>query len=166
MKAIVAVDEKWGIGKDNDLLISIPEDMKHFIKHTKNKVVVMGKNTLDSFPGGNPLKGRTNIVISRKKSIDKDVVLVPSIEKALEEIKKYKGDDVLIVGGASIYEQFLDYCSECIITKIEKSFDADAFYPNLDEMDNWEIIEESEMMNYEGIEYKYLTYKNNDVKSF
>lgn len=166
MKAIVAVDEKWGIGKNNDLLISIPEDMKHFVKYTKNKVVVMGKNTLDSFPGGNPLKGRTNIVISRKESIDKDVILVPSIEKALEEIKKYNSDDVLIVGGASIYEQFLDYCSECIITKIEKSFDADVFYPNLDEKSNWKIIEESEKMNYEGIDYKYLIYRNDNIKSF
>ncbi len=166
MKAIVAVDENWGIGKDNDLLISIPEDMKHFVKHTKNKVVVMGRNTLDSFPGGNPLKGRTNIVISRKRSIDKDVILVSSIEKALEEIKKYNEDDVLIIGGASIYEQFLDYCSECIVTKIYKSFDADVFYPNIDKMNNWKLVEESENMNFQGIDYRYLIYKNNDVKKY
>ncbi len=120
MKSIVAVDKNWGIGKDNELLISIPEDMKHFVEHTRNKVVVMGKNTLDSFPGGNPLKGRINIEINRKSSIDKDVVLVSSIEEALEKVKKYHSDDVLVIGGASVYEQMLEYCSECIITKIDR----------------------------------------------
>ncbi len=160
MKSIVAVDKNWGIGKDNELLISIPEDMKHFVEHTRNKVVVMGKNTLDSFPGGNPLKGRINIVISRKSSIDKDVVLVSSIEEALEKVKKYHSDDVLVIGGASVYEQMLEYCSECIITKIDKVFDADTYYPNLDKLSNWEIVEESEEKEYEGVKYKYLTYKN------
>ncbi|WP_100065622.1 dihydrofolate reductase [Miniphocaeibacter massiliensis] len=159
MKSIVAVDINWGIGKNNDLLISIPDDMKHFIKQTKNKVVVMGKNTLDSFPGGNPLKGRTNIVISSKNEIDKDVILVSSIEELLKELKKYNPDDVLVVGGASVYKQLLNYCSECIVTEIDESFEADTYYPNLDKLDNWEIAEESEEYEYNGIKYKYLIYK-------
>ena len=163
MKSIVAVDKNWGIGKDNDLLISIPDDMKHFVKKTKNKVVIMGKNTLDSFPGGNPLKGRTNIVLSKKKEIDKDVILVASIEEILKEVEKYNTDDILVIGGASVYKQLLDYCSECIITQIDKSFDADTYYPNLDELSNWEVIEESEEMDFEGIKYKYLTYRNNTI---
>ncbi|MDL2311025.1 dihydrofolate reductase [Peptostreptococcaceae bacterium OttesenSCG-928-C18] len=163
MKAIVAVDKNWGIGKNNDLLISIPDDMKHFIKNTKDKIVVMGKNTLDSFPGGNPLKNRINIVLSKKEKIEKDVILVSSVKELLKEIKKYKPDDVIVIGGASVYKQLLDYCSECIVTKIEKSFDADTHYPNLDELSNWKITKESEEKEFEGIKYKYLVYKNINI---
>lgn len=166
MKAIVAVDNAWGIGNKNKLLISIPEDMKHFVKYTKNKIVIMGKNTLDSFPGGNPLKGRVNIVISSKEKIDKDIVLVSSIKEALEESKKFKEEDVFVIGGESVYKQLLPYCEQCIVTKINKTFEADAFFPNLDEKSNWELTEESENYNYEGIDYKFLIYKNMDVKCF
>ena len=166
MKAIVAVDNNWGIGKNNELLISIPDDMKHFVKYTRNKIVIMGKNTLDSFPGGNPLKGRKNIVISSKEKIDKDIILLSSIKEALEESKKFNEEDVFVIGGESVYKQLLPYCEKCIVTKINKTFEADAFFPNLDEKSNWELIEESEKYNYEGIDYKFLIYKNIDVKCF
>lgn len=166
MKSIVAVDKNWGIGRNNDMLISIPDDMKHFITHTKDKVVVMGKNTLDSFPEGKPLKNRVNIVLSRRDLKMDNVIFVKTIDEIFKEIKKYNSDDILVVGGGSVYKQLLPYCSNCLITKILKEFEAEIFYPNLDEMDNWKIIEESEEYDYEGIKYKFLNYKNNNIKKF
>lgn len=166
MKSIVAVDRNWGIGIDNDMLISIPEDMKYFVEQTRDKVVVMGKNTLDSFPGGKPLKNRINIVLSRSDLDNEGIVPVKTIEEILTEIKKYNSDDVLVVGGGSVYKQLLPYCSECIITKIDEEFKAEVFYPNLDELDNWKIVDESETHEHDGIKYKYLIYKNTDIKEF
>ena len=118
MKAIVAVDNNWGIGRDNDMLISIPDDMRFFVDQTTNKVVVMGRNTLESLPGGRPLKNRTNIVVSRSMDGRENVITVRSLEEALKEIKKHDTDKVMIIGGDSIYKQFLDYCHECIVTKL------------------------------------------------
>ena len=116
MKTIVAVDKKWGIGKANGLLFSLPEDMKFFRETTKGKVVVMGLNTLRSFPNGAPLKNRVNIVLS---DVDIDavdgLVVCRSIDELKREIKKYNPDDVFVIGGGMMYRQFCDFCSEAYI---------------------------------------------------
>ncbi|MDO5017922.1 MAG: dihydrofolate reductase [Lagierella massiliensis] len=165
MKAIVAVDENWAIGKDNDMLISIPDDMQFFVEQTREKVVVMGRNTLESLPGGRPLKNRTNIVVSRNMEERENVIVVRSLEEALEKIKKLGIENTMIVGGDSIYRQFLDYCEECIITKIQKKFDeADRYFLNLDEDDNWELINETDTYNWEGINYSFNWYRNLNLK--
>ena len=126
MRIIVAADNKWGIGKDNRLLVSIPADMKMFRQETTGKVVVMGRKTLESFPGGLPLKNRTNIVLTKNENYQaKGAVVVHTMEEALEEIKKYPSDQVYCIGGDSIYKQFLPYCDTAYVTKIDFSYEVD-----------------------------------------
>ncbi len=165
MKAIVAVDENWGIGKNNDLLFSIHEDMKHFQTQTLNKVVVMGANTLLSFPNSKPLKNRTNIVLWPDGERD-DVVLVRSLEELSSELKKYNADDTFVVGGAMFYKTMLPYCSEVIVTKVRANGDAKVFFENLDRMPNWTCVEESEMCDNGDYKFSFCTYQNSDVKEF
>ena len=144
MNIIVAVDKNWAIGKENKLLVSIPADMKFFRSTTTGKVVVMGRKTLESFPNGLPLKNRTNIVLTKDKNYKvKDAIIVHSIEEALEELKNYASEDVYVIGGDSIYAQMLPYCDTAHVTKIDFGYEADAWFPNLDENEEWKIAEES-----------------------
>lgn len=164
MKTIVAVDEKWGIGKKNDLLFSIPLDMKFFREKTSGKVVIMGSNTLKSFPGGNPLKNRTNIVLYPGGEKRDDCIIVDSLDELKEEVKKYNSDDVFVIGGAMFYHTMLPYCDTAYITKVEKDGGAEVFFDNLDKMDNWQVVETSEKFESNGLTLTFNTYKNNDVK--
>ncbi len=149
MNLIVAVDKNWAIGLGNKLLVSIPADMKFFRQTTTGKVVVMGRKTLESFPGGQPLKNRTNIVITRDENYKvKDGIVVSNIEEALEELKKYKDEDIFVIGGESIYRQMLPYCKTAFVTKIDHAYDADTFFPNLDEMEDWKLTGISEEQTY------------------
>lgn len=165
MKAIVAVDKNWGIGKNNDLLFSIPEDMKFFRQTTKDKIVVMGSNTLRSFPNGNPLKNRINIVLSSKLVRD-DCIIVDSVEKLLQEIKKYPLDDVYLIGGAMLYKTLLPYCTEALVTKVDADGSATAFFDNLDTLKEWTLQKESDIINSNGFNIKFTTYKNSRVKKY
>lgn len=159
MNIIVAVDKNWAIGCQNRLLISIPEDMRFFRDETMNKVVVMGRNTLTSFPSGKPLKNRTNIVLTRDKNFEmEDVTVVHSVEEALEVLKAYKSEDVYIIGGEQIYRQFLDYCDVAHITKIDYAYQADSYFPNLDEKEEWIVESDSEERTYYDIEYAFYKY--------
>lgn len=160
MNIIVAVDRNWGIGYQNKLLISIPDDMKFFRTTTTDKVVIMGKNTLLSFPNGKPLKNRVNIVITRDKNFKcEGAVVVNSIEAAVEEAKKYNSEDVYVIGGGSIYEQMLDYVDTAYVTYIDYAYQADTRFPNLDEKSEWVIAEESEEQTYFDVEYYFRKYK-------
>jgi len=158
MNIIVAVDKNWAIGKENKLLVSIPADMKFFRSTTTGKVVVMGRKTLESFPNGLPLKNRTNIVLTKDKNYKvKDAIIVHSIEEALEELKKYASEDVYVIGD-SIYAQMLPYCDTAHVTKIDFGYEADAWFPNLDENEEWKIAEESEEQTYFNLEYSFVKY--------
>ncbi|MDD3403947.1 MAG: dihydrofolate reductase [Hespellia sp.] len=160
MNLIVAVDSNWGIGKNNKLLVSIPSDMKFFREATGGKVVAMGRRTLESFPNGLPLKNRTNIVLTRDFSYKADgAVIVHTVEEMLEELKKYKEEDIFVIGGESVYREMLPYCSKAYITKIDHEFDADTFFPNLDEMDEWEMVYESEEQTCFDLEFTFTTYE-------
>jgi dihydrofolate reductase len=160
MNLIVAVDNNWAIGYQNKLLVSIPADMRFFRDETTNKVVIMGKNTLESFPGGQPLKNRVNIVIALEKDYKvKDAIVVYSIEEALEEARKYKSEDIFVIGGASIYRQLLPYCNVAHITKIDYAYLADTYFPNLDEMNDWYLAEESEEQTYYDLPYTFCRYQ-------
>ena len=144
MNIIVAVDKNWAIGKDNRLLVSIPADMKMFRQETTGKVCVMGRRTLESFPNGLPLKNRTNIVLTGNKDYHvKDAIVLHTVEEVLEEIKKYPSEDVYCIGGDSIYQQFLPYCDTAHVTKIDFAYEADRYFPNLDEMPEWQITARS-----------------------
>ena len=154
MNAIVAADKNWGIGYKNKLLISIPSDMKFFRQTTMNHVVVMGRKTLESFPNGLPLAKRTNIVLTRDQDYKvKGAILVHSEEELLEELKKYEEDDIFVIGGGSVYEMMLPYCNTVYVTKIDFAYQADTYFPNLDEMPEWEMTEESEEQTCFDIEF-------------
>ncbi len=159
MKLIVAVDENWGIGFKNELLVRIPADQRFFRETTTGNVVVMGRKTLDSFPGGKPLKDRVNIVLTKenRESVNGEII-VHSVEETLEEVKKYD-EEIYIIGGETIYRQFLPYCDEAYVTKIEYKYEADAYFPNLDKDEEWEMVEESEEQTYFDILYTFTKYK-------
>ena len=160
MNLIVAADANWGIGKDNKLLVSIPADMKFFRTTTSGKVVIMGRKTLESFPNGLPLKNRINIVITGNKDYKvKGAVVVHSIEEALREAGKYPSEDVYVIGGDSIYRQMLPYCTKAHVTKIDFAYQADTFFPDLDQMEEWKVTEESEEQTYFDLEYTFVTYE-------
>ncbi len=159
MNLIVAVDRNWAIGKDNKLLVSIPDDMKFFRETTTGKVVVMGRKTLESFPNGKPLKNRVNIVLTRDNNyMVNDAIVVHSKEELQKELEKYNSDDVYIIGGESIYRMMLDDCSRAYVTYVDYAYDADTFFPNLDEDDAWTLAEESEEQTYYDIEFYFRTY--------
>ena len=160
MNLIAAVDENWAIGKNNQLLVSIPADMKFFRTTTTGKVVVMGRKTLESFPNGLPLKNRTNIVLTHDKSYKvKDAIIVYSMDELWEELKKYDSDDIYVIGGESIYRQLVDECDVAHITKIDFAYDADAYFPNLDEKTDWELTADSEEQTYFDLIYHFLKYE-------
>lgn len=160
MNLIAAVDENWAIGKNNQLLVRIPADQKFFREMTTGKVVVMGRKTLESFPNGQPLKNRTNIVLTHNKDYAvKDAVVVHSMDELHEELKKYDSDDVFVIGGEKIYEQLLDECDVAHITKIDFTYDADAYFPNLDQNPDWEITGDSEEQTYFDLEYYFYRYE-------
>ena len=126
MNLIVAVDSNWAIGKENKLLVSIPQDMKFFRETTKGKVVAMGRKTL---------------------------------EEMVDELKKYDSEDIFVIGGESIYRQLLPYCTKAYITKIDHAYDADTYFPNLDEDPEWEMTKISDEQTYFDLEYVFTIYE-------
>lgn len=160
MNCIVAVDQNWAIGKDNKLLVSIPADMKFFRETTAGGVVIFGRKTLETFPGAQPLKNRINIVITRNKDYNvKGATVVHSIDEALKAAEAYNSEDVYVIGGDSIYKQMLPYCDVAIVTKIDYAYEADTYFPNLDEDDEWEMTATSEEQTYFDLEYAFTKYE-------
>ena len=146
MKLIVAVDKEWGIGNKGDLLARIRADLLNFRDLTSGKVVILGSNTLATFPGGKALKNRTNIVLHPSQDYKvENTTVVHSIDELLEEVKKYNTDDVFVIGGASVYRQMLDYCDTAYVTKFDKSYEKDVFFPNLDEHESWELVNKGDI---------------------
>lgn len=160
MKLIVNVDNEWNIGSDGDLVFPIREDMKFFRSTTMNKIVVMGRKTLDSFPGGNPLKNRVNIVLTRDSAFEREpAVITHSVEETLEKLKEYNTDDVYVIGGAEIYKMFLDYCDTALVTHVDAVAEkADKKFPDLSALPQWELSEKSEKKEENGIKFTFCTY--------
>ena len=160
MKAILAADKNWGIGYNNHLLVSIPSDMKFFRQTTTGKVVVMGRKTLESFPNGMPLKNRTNIVLTGNQNYQvKDAVVVHSEDELMDDLEKYDTDDIFVIGGESVYRMMLPHCDTVYVTKIDRAFQADTFFPDLDEMDEWVMTEESEEQTCFDLEFCFTKYE-------
>ncbi len=160
MKAILSADRNWGIGNGNKLLVSIPSDMKFFRQTTTGKVVVMGRKTLESFPNGQPLKNRTNIVLTENPDYRvKDAVIVHSKEELLKTLEQYDTEDIYIIGGESVYRMMLPYCDTVLVTKIDRAFQADTFVPDLDEMEEWEMTEEGEEQTCFDLEFRFTKYE-------
>ena len=165
MRAIFCADEKWGIGKDNGLLFSLPKDMKFFRETTKGKVVVMGRKTLESFPGGQPLKGWVNIVLSSKEAKE-GTVGAKSLDELFELLKNYPEDEVFVIGGESVYNALLPYCSEVYVTKVAADGKADTFVPDLDKEEAFVLAAEGEPVEDNGYTLRFCTYKNRAPKPF
>lgn len=158
--AIVAVDNNWGIGFNGELLERIPDDLKRFKQLTDDSTVVMGRKTWDSLPK-KPLPNRFNIIVTSQEADDNDIDIKHS---SMEEVKAFLeldlGIPVFIIGGGMIYRELLPYCQEVYVTKILKDHDnVDTYFPNLDEMEEWEQDESSENYNYNGVNYQYQHYR-------
>ena len=160
MNLIVAVSDNWGIGYKNKLLFSVPADMKFFRETTKDSVVIMGRKTLESFPGKKPLKNRVNIVLTSHSDYKvEDAVICHSVQDAIEYSKQYN-KEVFVIGGEAVYKEFLPFCKRAYVTKIHASVKADSFFPNLDENPDWKLEKMSETLEDNGYKFEFAEYVN------
>ncbi len=161
MKTIVNVDNNWGIGLGDSLINHIPADMKFFKEKTTGNVVVMGKSTFLTFPGQKALPNRVNIVLTTDRSWSApDVIVCHSIEELFEQLRRYDTNTVFVIGGSTVYEQLLPYCDTAYVTKVDNEKPADKFFPNLEESSEWKMVCESENMEYNGVNFKFTTYRS------
>ncbi len=158
MNAIVVADRNWAIGRNNGLLFSLPGDMKHFRTLTSGGTVIMGRRTLDSFPGGRPLPKRRNIVITRDPDFCREgCEIVHRPEEALALAGD--GDDVWLIGGGSIYAALLDRCRRACVTRVDTAApEADVFFPNLDALPAWAVEHTGEPITENGLTYRFVDY--------
>lgn len=167
MKLILAADENWAIGYKGGLLCHLSADLKYFKKMTTGHAVVMGRRTLESLPGKKGLPNRRNIVLTANKefSADNVDVICHDMNELMRTLKDGKGDDdVFVIGGANVYRQLLPLCDICYITKIYKTFPADVHFVNLDDVEEFEIADESDLMEENGIKYRFVTYERKSRK--
>lgn len=165
MNVIVNVSEDWGIGLQDRLLFRISADLRRFRELTAGKTVVLGRKTLATFPNGKPLKNRKNIVLTHDASFfAEDALVVHDLKELLTALKAENLENVCVIGGASIYEQLLAYCSHASVTKTFGKKEADRFFPNLDRLPNWKIETQSEIFEEDGIRFQYIDYVNQSPK--
>jgi dihydrofolate reductase len=161
MKIIAAIDKNRGIGKNGCMLVHLPADLKQFKDKTINKTVVMGRRTFESLPGHKPLANRANIVLTRHKGYNAgDAIVVNDLDELFSKLEAYDTDDVFVIGGEQIYKAMLKYCETAYVTLIDASFDADAFFPDIDSKEEWEIIDKSEKIHDNGYDIIFLSYRN------
>ena len=166
MNLIAAADRNWGIGKDGDLLVHLKKDMNYFKEKTTGHVIVMGRKTLESFPGGRPLKNRTNIILSRDPFYHVEgAMVVGSTEDLLACLKNERDREVWLVGGGSLYKALLPWCSRAYITELEAAYPADTFMPNLKDEQGWVLESRGERMEEKGIGFRFCIYKNTRVRN-
>ena len=161
MNLIVNVDKNWAIGLGSKLLVRIPQDMKYFRSMTTGHVVVMGRKTLESFPESKPLPNRANIVLTRDQSYQAPgALVVHSMEELKEELKKYPEEEVFVIGGGQIYRELLPLCDKAYVTKVDRAFDADVYFPDLDQDPQWKMTKVSEEQTYFDLEYVFAVYES------
>jgi len=161
MKAIVAVDEYYGIGKDGNLLFRISDDLKRFKKLTEGRAVIMGRRTLESLPGGKPLPDRINFVLTQNKEYNQlGIIPIHSLDEMQEIFQTLRSDNIFVIGGASVYAQLLEYCDTVYMTKVYKHEIADAIFPDLPN-DEWNPVSKSDRLTDEktGLVFRYLVYE-------
>ncbi|MCR4741046.1 MAG: dihydrofolate reductase [Lachnospiraceae bacterium] len=164
MTMIAAADNNWAIGNKGGLLIRIPNDHKRFREITTGEVVILGRKTLDTFPGGQPLKNRTNIILSRNKDYAvRDAIVVHSEEELNKCLEDFADKQIYVIGGESIYRLLLPYCDTALITKIDYSYTADAFIPDLSK-EGFVLAQTSEEMTCFDIEYRFEKWVRADRK--
>ena len=160
MRLISAVDRHWAIGNQGKLLVSIPQDQKRFRDQTIGGAIIMGRKPFESLPGQQPLYGRMNVILTNNKDYKvKNAVVCHSVEEALEAVKDVPENQVSVIGGESIYRQFLPYCTEADVTWIDFTYSADTFLPKLEETDGWKLVSESDEQTYFDLCYTYRLYR-------
>lgn len=160
MQAIVAVDRNWGIGYKGSLLVSIPNDHKMFRQATKGKTIIYGRKTLETFPLAQPLDQRRNVILSRNPGYSvRNAEVVHSVEELMELLKDENPEDLMVIGGASVYKELLPYCDTVHVTMIDYAYEADAFFPNLDKDPEWKMTMEGEEQTYFDIPYTFVKYE-------
>ncbi len=155
MNVIVAVDENWAIGRDGEQLLYLSADLKRFKALTMGHAVILGRKTMATFPGGRPLKGRRNLVLSRTEGFAPEGA---EVYRDLDSLLAEAPEDAFVVGGASVYRALLDRCETAYVTRIQASFPADCWFPDLDRDPAWEAAEESELLEEKGVKFRYVTY--------
>lgn len=159
MEIIVAADKNWAIGRGGQLLVEIPEERTLLREETAGETVIMGRKTLESLPGGQPLQGRKNIVLTTDPLYTaKGATVCHSVEEAVREGENSGSERVFVIGGESLYRQFLPYCNAVHAARIDYAYDADAYFPNLDEDPEWRKVVESEEKTYFDICYTFQMY--------
>lgn len=156
MRAIVAVDENWAIGKGGDQLCYLSADLKRFRELTTGYPVILGRKTLSTFPGGRPLKGRRNLVLSRNRDLS---IEGAEVYNDLETLLAQAPEDSFVIGGESVYRSLLSYCDAVYVTKISHSFPADTWFPDLDRDPDWRVAQEEEPLEEKGLSFRYMTYE-------
>lgn len=156
MKLVVVVDENWGIGKDGDQLIYLSQDLKHFKSLTMGHPLVLGRKTMATFPGGKPLKGRRNLILSRNPDFAPEGA---EVYHDMESLLAAAPEDACVIGGASVYEALADRCDTAYVTKLHASWPADCWFPNLDQKPEWKLVEESPVLEEKGVSFHFTTYK-------
>ena len=165
MNAIVVADRSWAIGRDGGLLFSLPTDMKRFRSLTMGGAVILGRKTLESFPGGRPLPGRKNIVITRQKDLlVEGAAVVSSLAEALDAAGDTPPDQIWVIGGGSVYTALLSRCKRVYLTKVDaQAEDPDTFFPNLDKLHGWAVEHESEPITENGLTFRFVDYINQKI---
>ena len=156
MNMIVAVDENWGIGKDGEQLIYISADLKRFKALTMGHPLILGRKTLATFPGGKPLKGRRNLILSRNPDFAPEGA---EVYRDMDSLLVNASEDAFVIGGASVYRELLDRCDTVYVTKLHAAWPADCWFPNLDEDPAWTVAQEEEVLEEQGIKFHYVTYR-------
>ena len=156
MEAIVAVFSDWGIGAKGTQQVVLKADRRHFREVTGDAAVIVGRRTMEDFPGGKPLKGRHNIVVTRQEITIEGAQVVHSTEEALAAAAEQ--GRCLVIGGASVYKQFFPHLDTIHITKIDLAPHSDSFFPNLDQLDGW-TCEAGEWQEEDGVRYCFCTYR-------
>ncbi|MDD4844203.1 MAG: dihydrofolate reductase [Anaerotignum sp.] len=160
MNLIVAVDEQWGIGKEGELLRRISTDMKRFRGITSGNVLILGRKTLESFPNKKPLPNREHVVLTNNLEYKAEgVTLCHSIAELPHVLEGFGDKEVFVAGGGSVYQQLLPFCEKAYITKIHATFPADTYFPDLDQLPEWEIAEEGEEQEENGVRFSFVLYR-------
>ena len=156
MKAIVAVDRNWGIGKDGALLCPIRADLKRFKALTLGHPVILGRKTLQTFPGGRPLPGRRNLILSRDPAFQPEGA---EVFRDLDALRRAAPADSMVIGGETVYRALLGDCDTVYVTRILASFEADAWFPDLDAHPAWAAVRWEEPLEENGVRFQYVTYQ-------
>lgn len=160
MNVIVAVDENWGIGRNGELLARISADLRRFKALTTGHTVILGRKTLQTFPGGKPLPGRENLIMSTIMDAAPEGARV---FRDLDSLLDYAPEDAFVIGGETVYRELLPYCEKVYVTKIHKTFDSDAFFPDLDALSGWRVTETEGPLEENGVRFSYVTYEREEA---